>query len=75
MPIISGTISMRLISMTETHCIGDEPLAEFLERIDWSYVKKAVVTRTVDMCFWIELTHYRPGKYMHHTFKYGRKTK
>jgi len=60
--------------MTETHCIGDEPLSEFLERINWSFVKKAVITKTVDGNFWAVITHYRSGKYMHHTFKYGRKS-
>jgi hypothetical protein len=60
--------------MTETHCLYDEPLSEFLERIDWSYVKKAIITKTVDGAFWAVLTHYRSGKYMHHTFKHGRKS-
>lgn len=60
--------------MTETHLIGDEPLAEYLERINWSFVKKVVITKTVDEIFWAAITHYRPGKYMHHTFKHGRKS-
>jgi hypothetical protein len=59
--------------MTETHRIGDEPLSDFLERIDWSYVKKVAITKTVDGIFWAELTHYRSGKYMLHAFKHGRK--
>ena len=60
--------------MTETHCIGDEPLHEFLDRIDWYYVKKATITKTVDGRFWAELTHYRSGRYMLHSFKHGRKS-
>jgi hypothetical protein len=59
--------------MPEIHRIGDEPLAEFLERIDWSFIKKAVITKTPDGVFWAQLTHYRSGKFMHHAFKYGRK--
>jgi hypothetical protein len=58
--------------MGEQHRIGDEPLSEFLDRIDWSYVKKAAITKTADGVFWAELTHYRSGKYMHHSFKHGR---
>jgi len=61
--------------MAETYNLGDELLSEFLERIDWSYVKKAVITKTVDGAFWVVLTHYRSGKYMHHTFEHGRKSK
>jgi hypothetical protein len=61
--------------MTETYCLNDEPLSEFLERIDWSFVKKAVITKTVDGKFWAELTHYRSGRFMHHVFKYGRISK
>ncbi|MDD2246380.1 MAG: hypothetical protein PHC39_04780 [Proteiniphilum sp.] len=60
--------------MTELHNLGDEPLSDFLERIDWLFVKKATITKTVDGKFWAELTHYRPGKFMHHTFKHGRKS-
>jgi thioredoxin reductase len=59
--------------MTDTYRIGDEPLSEFFERIDWSFVKKVTITKTVDGIFWAGLTHYRSGKYMLHSFKHGRK--
>lgn len=49
--------------MTELHNLCDEPLSDFLERIDWSFVKKAVITKTVDGKFWAELTHYRSGRF------------
>jgi len=58
--------------MTETHCIGDEPLSEFLNRIDWSFIKKVTITKTVDGKFWAELTHHRSGRFMLHAFKQGR---
>ena len=60
--------------MTETLRLDDEPLSEFFDRIDWSFVKKVAITKTVDGKFWAVITHYRSGKYMHHSFKHGRKS-
>jgi len=58
--------------MSEIHCLDDEPVSEFLNRIDWSFVKRVTITKTVDGKFWVELTHYRSGRFMHHAFKHGR---
>jgi hypothetical protein len=61
--------------MSETHCIGDESLSEFFDRVDWDYIKRVIITKIVDGNFWAELIHYRSGKYMLHAFKHGQKQK
>ena len=60
--------------MTQILCLDDEPISEFFERIDWSFVKRVIITKTVDEKLWATIIHYRSGRYMFHAFKHGRKS-
>jgi hypothetical protein len=57
--------------MSEVHRFKEERLSEFFSLIDWSFVKRAEVTKTIDGIIWVKLIHHRPGKYMYHALKHG----
>jgi hypothetical protein len=60
--------------MSELHRFTEDKLPEFFTLIDWSYVKRAEVTKTIDGMIWVKLIHYRSGKYMQHGLKHGFKS-
>jgi hypothetical protein len=60
--------------MPQIYCVGDEPLNEFMDRIDWDFVKKVTISKDLAGYFKAEITHYRSGRYMLHSFKCGRKS-
>ena len=60
--------------MSEIHTFTEDKLAEFFTMIDWNFVKRAEVTKTVDGKIWVKLVHHRSGKYMFHALKHGWKT-
>lgn len=57
--------------MTETHRFAEDKLPEFFTMVDWSFVKRVEITKTVDGVIWAKLIHHRSGKYMVHGLKRG----
>jgi len=60
--------------MSEVHTFTEDKLPEFFTMIDWSFVKRAEVTKTADGKIWVKLIHYRSGRYMMHGLKHGFKS-
>jgi hypothetical protein len=60
--------------MSEIHRFKEDRLQEFFsEMIDWEFVKRVEITKTVDGVIWAKVIHHRPGKYMLHALKCGFK--
>jgi hypothetical protein len=60
--------------MAETHRFSEDKIQEFFTMIDWSFVKRVEIIKTVDGMIWAKLIHYRSGKYMVHGLKFGWKS-
>lgn len=60
-------------NMSETYRFVESRLGEFFTMVDWSYIKRVEITKTVDGMMWAKLIHYRSGKYMMHGLKQGWK--
>lgn len=59
--------------MSEIHRMHESKLSEFFEMVDWSFIKRVEISKTVDGVIWAKLVHHRPGKYMLHGLKHGWK--
>jgi hypothetical protein len=59
--------------MSETHRMSEDKLPEFFTMIDWDFIKRVEISKTVDGILWAKLIHHRPGKYMLHALKTGWK--
>ena len=59
--------------MPDVHYFEMGKLHEFMDMIDWSFVKRVSIEPFENGQYCAEITHYRSGRYMHHSFKHGWK--
>jgi len=57
----------------DEHRFKKEKIHEFMDMIDWDFVKKTEIIPDGEY-FIAKLTHYRSGRYMLHSLKYGWKS-